>query len=66
MPPDESELLLESQYKFERSMANLNKLTYGIKRDLPVEIDSNIVVPQALIYWNDGRIALNNYFIILF
>lgn len=62
MPPDVADDLRSSQFQFEKAMSKLKKCTSGIRRDLPVEIDINVVVPQAKEAWEEGRLALNSYF----
>lgn len=64
MPPDTADGLRDAQFKFERAMAVLSKTTSGIRRDLPVEIDPS-VVPAAKAAWNDGRVALNEFFAVV-
>ena len=58
MPPDEAEEMREAQFQFEKAMATLSKITLGIRRDLPVELDPDIV-PKAKAAWDDGRQGLN-------
>lgn len=64
MPPDEAEAMRDAQYDFEKAMAVLSKVTLGIRRDLPVELDPKIV-PDVKAAWDDGRIALNKFLTIL-
>lgn len=64
MPPDISDKLRESQFKFERAMATITKATAGVRRDLPVEIDKN-AEKVASAAWDDGRVALNEFFVTL-
>ena len=64
MPPDESDAMREAQFKFERAMQKITKATSGIRRDLPVEIDST-VVQSAEQGWEDGRVALNEFMTVL-
>lgn len=64
MPPDESESMRDAQFKFERAMQKITKATAGVRRDLPVEIDSSLV-KTAEQGWEDGRVALNEFFVIL-
>lgn len=61
MPPEEADVMREAQYEFERSIRSLSKVTGGIRRDLPIEIDKD-AVNNALISWDSGRIAINNFF----
>ncbi len=65
MPPDVADDLRSSQFQFEKAMSKLKKITSGIRRDLPVEIDVTVVVPQAKEAWEEGRLALNSYFEVL-
>lgn len=65
MPPDIADDLRSSQFLFEKAMSKLKKVTSGIRRDLPVEIDIATVVPQAKDAWEEGRMALNSYFEVL-
>ena len=65
MPPDIADDLRSSQFLFEKAMSKLKKVTSGIRRDLPVEIDIATVVPQAKEAWEEGRMALNSYFEVL-
>lgn len=60
-PPDEADAMRDAQFAFEKSMAKISKVTRGVRRDLPVEIDPNDkkVVMQA---WDEGRVALNSFF----
>lgn len=64
MPPDVADEIRDSQFAFERAMAKLTKATGGIRRGLSVEIESD-VLPRALSAWEDGRVALNSFFITL-
>lgn len=61
MPPDVADEIRDSQFKFERAVGSISKATAGIRRDLPVEIDKD-VVPKALKGWDDGRLAINEAF----
>ena len=61
MPPDVADEMRESQFAFEKAMAKITKVTLGIRRDLPIEIDKNAVT-DALSGWDEGRIALNGFF----
>jgi hypothetical protein len=63
-PPDESESMRSSQFKFERAMQKITKTTSGIRRDLPIEIDSS-AVKIAEEGWEEGRIALNEFLAVL-
>lgn len=64
MPPDTADELREAQFRFEAAMAKISKATMGIRRDLPVEIDKD-AVPKALAGWDEGRMAINEFFRIL-
>lgn len=64
MPPDTADELREKQFDFERAMAKITKATAGVKRDLPVEISKD-AVPDAQRGWEEGRKALNAFFVIL-
>jgi hypothetical protein len=64
MPPDEADLMRDAQFKFEKAMAMISKATAGIRRDLPVEVDKK-AVPAAQAGWEDGRVALNEFFTVL-
>ena len=61
MPPNTAEEMRDAQFKFERAMAKISKATAGIRRDLPVEIDTSTVVSAAQ-GWDEGRVALNEFF----
>ena len=41
MPPDDSDELRNAQFKFEKAMQTISKVTAGIRRDLPVEISQS-------------------------
>lgn len=64
MLPDESEAMRDAQYKFERAMLKITKSVSGVRRDLPVEIDKSLVT-DAKKGWEDGRVALNEFFTVL-
>jgi hypothetical protein len=64
MPPDEAEEMRAAQYDFEKAMEQLKKITLGIRRDLPVELDANIV-SKARAAWDDGRVGLNKFLSVL-
>jgi len=64
MPPDESESMRAAQFKFERAMQKITKACAGVRRDLPVEVDPS-VVKNAEAGWEDGRVALNEFFTVL-
>lgn len=65
MPPDVADDIRECQFAFERAMAKLTKATGGIRRGLSVEIDKKVVIPRAMDAWEDGRVALNSFFVTL-
>jgi hypothetical protein len=60
-PPDVSDEMRDAQFKFEKAMNSISKATAGYRKDLPVEIDSKSIV-QAKQGWEDGRLALNEFF----
>ena len=60
-PPEYSDTMIASQYKFEKAMAYIGKVTAGIRRDLPVEISKD-AVPNAMKGWEEGRLAINELF----
>jgi len=62
MPPDEADEMREAQYEFEKGMASLAKITLGIRRDLPVELDPQIV-SKAKAAWDEGRVGLNKLYV---
>jgi hypothetical protein len=64
MPPDEIDDMRDAQFKFERAMASISKATAGYSKDLPVEIPKSAVV-AAEQGWEDGRVALNEFFALL-
>mmetsp|Transcript_3872 Transcript_3872/g.5957 ORF Transcript_3872/g.5957 Transcript_3872/m.5957 type:complete len:301 (-) Transcript_3872:1377-2279(-) len=64
LPPEYADDVRDTQFAFERAMSKLNKATQGIKRDLSVEIDPT-AVPNAKAAWEEGRVALNNFFTLL-
>ena len=64
MPPDVSEEMRDAQFKFEAAMNKISKATGGYRKDLPVEIPRSSV-DNAKAGWEDGRIALNEYFALL-
>jgi hypothetical protein len=64
MPPDEADEMRAAQFRFEKAMLKISKSVQGIRRDLPVEIDPKLVV-NASAGWDDGRVALNEFFVIL-
>lgn len=64
MPPDEADAMRDAQFKFERAMQVISRSVQGIRRDLPVEIDPTLV-KSAERGWEEGRLALNEFFGIL-
>jgi hypothetical protein len=64
MPPDFADDMRAAQFKFEAAMAKISKVTSGIRRDLPVEIDPSAVT-TAKAGWEEGRVALNEFFVLL-
>ena len=63
-PPDISEDMRDAQFRFEKGANAISKATAGYRRDLPVEIDPKDVA-RANAGWNEGRIALNEFFVLL-
>lgn len=64
MPPDYADDMRAAQFRFEAAMNRISKATSGIRRDLPVEIDSS-QIQAAKQGWEDGRVALNEFFVLL-
>lgn len=64
MPPDAADDLRAAQFEFERAAAGLSKITAGVRRDLPVEILPS-AQKDALVKWEEGRVALNKFFAVL-
>ena len=64
MPPEYADDIRDSQFAFERAMSRLTKATSGIRRGLSVEIDKE-AVPDAVSAWEEGRLALNSFFVTL-
>lgn len=64
MPPEEAEELRDAQLRFEAAMDKVRRATAGVRRDLPVEIPPSLL-PEAQKGWNDGRVALNSFFVAL-
>jgi len=64
MPPDAADEMRAAQFKFEQAAAGLSKITTGVRRDLPVEI-SPAAQKDALLKWEEGRVALNDFFALL-
>jgi len=63
-PPEFSDDMRDAQFRFERAANKISKATKGYRRDLPVEVDKSSVV-DAKAGWDDGRIALNEFFVLL-
>ena len=61
MPPDAAEEMRDAQFAFEKAAAGLSKITNGVRRDLPVEILPS-AQKDALVKWEEGRVALNKFF----
>ena len=64
MPPDVSEEMRDAQFKFESAMQKISKATAGYRKDLPVEIPRSSV-DNAKAGWEEGRVALNDFFALL-
>lgn len=64
MPPDEADAMRDAQFKFEKSMQKISRSVQGVRRDLPVEIDKNLI-KSAEEGWEEGRVAINEFFVIL-
>jgi hypothetical protein len=64
MPPDVSDVMRDAQSKFERASFRISKITSGVRRDLPIEIAKD-AVPNALESWEEGRQAINEFFVAL-
>lgn len=64
MPPEYADDIRDSQFAFERAMSKLTKATSGVQRGLSVEIDKD-AVPNAVSAWEEGRLALNSFFVTL-
>lgn len=64
MPPDVSDEMRDAQFRFEKAMNGISKVTAGYRKDLPVEIPASSVT-AALGGWEDGRVALNDFFSLL-
>jgi hypothetical protein len=56
-----ADTLRDAQCNFERLISSLSKVTGGIRRDLPVEIDK-YAISNAITSWGNGRVALNDFF----
>jgi len=64
MPPEAADEMREAQFRFEAAAAKISKATFGIRRDLPVEIDKDAQL-KALAGWEEGRRAINDFFVVL-
>ena len=47
MPPEAADEMRDAQFRFEAAAAKISKATFGIRRDLPVEIDKDAVPARA-------------------
>jgi len=63
-PPEFSDDMRDAQFRFERAAGKISKATAGYRRDLPVEVDKGAVT-NAIQGWDEGRIALNEFFVLL-
>merc|ERR1719215_794573 len=54
----------DAQFKFESAMQKISKATAGYRKDLPVEVP-RASVDAAKQGWEDGRIALNQFLVLL-
>ena len=61
MPPEDAEDMRAAQFQFERAAAKMSKITNGYSRDMPVAITKK-ETDAALACWEDGRVALNQFF----
>lgn len=61
MPPDTADEMRDAQFRFEAAMSKISKATSGIRRDLPIELDKNLIT-VATAGWEEGRVALNDFF----
>lgn len=64
MPPDYADDMRAAQFRFEKAMNGISKVTAGYRKDLPVEIPKSSVV-AAIDGWEEGRVALNDFFVLL-
>ena len=64
MPPDYADDMRAAQFRFEKAMNGISKVTAGYRKDLPVEIPKSSVV-AATDGWEEGRVALNDFFVLL-
>lgn len=64
LPPDVSDELRDAQFKFEKAMFALTKATKGYRKDLPVAV-SDAEIQAAENAWEDGRVAINEFFTIM-
>eukprot|EP00534_Pseudo-nitzschia_fraudulenta_P000749 CAMPEP_0201124750 /NCGR_PEP_ID=MMETSP0850-20130426/17004_1 /ASSEMBLY_ACC=CAM_ASM_000622 /TAXON_ID=183588 /ORGANISM="Pseudo-nitzschia fraudulenta, Strain WWA7" /LENGTH=309 /DNA_ID=CAMNT_0047392355 /DNA_START=60 /DNA_END=989 /DNA_ORIENTATION=- len=63
-PPDVAEDMRDAQFRFEKAANKISKATAGYRRDLPVEVDKSSIT-NAKDGWDEGRIALNEFFVLL-
>lgn len=64
MPPDVADEMRDAQFRFERAVDSISKTTAGYRKDLPVEIPKD-AVGKAQEGWEAGRVALNDFFVLL-
>ena len=64
MPPDVADEMRDAQFRFEKAMNSISKLTSGYSKDLPVEIPASTITAAGQ-GWEDGRVALNDFFVLL-
>lgn len=64
MPPDVADDMRDAQFRFEKAMNSISKVTAGYRKDLPVEIPASSIT-NAQSGWEDGRVALNDFFVLL-
>jgi len=61
MPPDVADEMRDAQFKFESGVAAISKATFGMRRDLPIELDPN-TTSNAMAGWETGRKGINEFF----
>ena len=64
MPPDVADDMRDAQFRFEKAMNSISKVTSGYRKDLPVEIPASSITTASQ-GWEDGRVALNDFFALL-
>ena len=64
MPPDVADSMRDAQFRFEKAMNGISKVTSGYRKDLPVEIPRSSV-DAARVGWEEGRVALNDFFALM-